>query len=228
MPTSARQQQINYKHIYETLKVQKQSCPQKTKTYTHIRCFLGIWKASYNTSPALQKNPRPSGHSSDVHTKWQQSLLRRWLWLPMQMLQEIQDSTYLNVYLPVWTTLSWMDTQAKEVLLMEADSKETTSFARQKAKQSYEIAPWVVETVLLPLPANRSPQLCSSALCHTHLYHLKLHIRWHKWRDCRVASQNCSKVPVRKRGDVPYVRHATLTPWKGTWNRRLMTPFCCT
>lgn len=74
----------------------------------------------------------------------------------MQILQEIQDPT-LYMYLPVRTTPSWTDAQAKKVLLMEADSKETTTFARQKAKQSYKIATWVVETVLLPLPANRNP-----------------------------------------------------------------------
>lgn len=67
----------------------------------------------------------------------------------MQMLWEIQDPT-LYIYLPVWTTLSWTDTQA--TLLMEADAKESITFARQKAKQPYEIASWVMETV-----PNRNP-----------------------------------------------------------------------
>lgn len=40
---------------------------------------------------------------------------------------------------------------------MEADSKESTIFARQKAKQPYEIASWVMEAVLLPLAAKSNP-----------------------------------------------------------------------
>lgn len=90
---------------------------------------------------------------------------------------------------------------------MEVDSKETNSFARQKAKQSYEIVPWVVETVLLPLPANRNPQPCSSPPCHIHLYHFNPTSGDTNYVTAGEASKNCSEVSVRKRADVPCVSY---------------------
>jgi len=45
----------------------------------------------------------------------------------------------------------------KKVPLKEADSKETTTIDRQQAKQSYEIATRVIDTVLLILSPSRNP-----------------------------------------------------------------------